>query len=191
MWRAPRQVLVLAAIGLLAACGSDGPVGPSGTTTTTTTSSVPVTTTTTSTSTSTTVPGTTTSTTSIPIIIITTSSTTTIPIIITIPTTTTTTAAVSFAATVWPQMSLQCRSCHGFDNATEAFNFAFARSASNDLNSLFYRKPTGRCTVATPCSTANPPSVANHTGHGGGLQWANGSAGEIAARNWIQGGRGM
>lgn len=186
-----RHTAVLACIGTLMACGSDGPVGPSATTTSSSTTSVPATTTTSSSTTTTTAPGTTTSTSSIPIIIITTSTTTSIPIIVTIPTTTTTTAAASFAATVWPRMSAQCRFCHSLDNATQGFNFAFARSASNDLNSLFYRKPTGRCTAATPCSTATPAAAANPTGHTGGLQWPDGSDGEMAARNWIQNGRGM
>jgi hypothetical protein len=97
---------------------------------------------------------------------------------------------VSFT-TVWNQMSATCRACHGFtDNEMAAYNFAFARSANNNLNSLFYRKPTGGCTPASSCAGATPPATANPTGHSGGVQWAAGSAGEIAVRNWINGGRG-
>jgi hypothetical protein len=88
-------------------------------------------------------------------------------------------------------MSLACRTCHGLDDAGDGFSFAFARSANNNLNSLFYRKPTGGCTAGSPCSGATPPSVSNHTGHSGGLSWAIGSAGELAARSWILNGRGL
>jgi hypothetical protein len=90
---------------------------------------------------------------------------------------------------VWPQMPADCRFCHSLDDATEAFNFAFARSANSNLNSLFYRKPTGRCTVGNSCASATPPAALNPTGHSGGLIWPDGSAGEVAAKNWINGGR--
>jgi hypothetical protein len=85
-----------------------------------------------------------------------------------------------------------CDFCHTeFNSAASAFTFAFNRSAANSLNSLFYRKPAGRCSPALTCATATPPAAGNPTGHGGGTIWPIGSAGEIATAQWIQGGRGI
>jgi len=70
-----------------------------------------------------------------------------------------------------------------------AYAWVLARSANANLNSLFYRKPTGRCTAGNSCAGATPPSTGNATGHSGLTPWPDFSAGEVAARNWINGGR--
>ena len=71
-----------------------------------------------------------------------------------------------------------------FDSEGTAFTFAKNRSISgNPGGSLFLKKPSGACTVGTPCS-----SLENPTSHGGGTVWPNPSSGYTAATNWINGG---
>jgi hypothetical protein len=70
-----------------------------------------------------------------------------------------------------------------------AYAWATARSANGNLNSLFYRKPTGGCTVGSSCAGATPPATNNPTAHSGATPWPGGSAGELAAKAWINGNR--
>jgi hypothetical protein len=76
-----------------------------------------------------------------------------------------------------------------FTNEPQAFSFAVSTSNSGSPStSLFLRKPSGGCTVATPCN--NSTLAGTTTSHGGGTVsgWGSGGAGFIAATNWINGG---